>query len=281
LSPTLVAGPAGWYPGVRWPPSDIVPWPPSTAKSAGVIVPIYRPSTVTYPDLAWDASLFGLTVLAEFVQPAVVGMDWAAVTNSFPFFPPVPNVMAELDELQMLAEYRPEVLSEALSQTTDMVGFWAGLLMFSPYSHPHTFRLARTAIVVGEFLVMHYKRQFMRPRPSQLSPTLMPPIAVPGHASYPSGHATQAYLLSLIMADVMPDIVKTKFDKAPTAIALTPNDSLLDRLAERVARNREVLGLHYPSDSKAGQTLAGNAFTVLASCPAYQSTKTLALTEWT
>ena len=31
---------------------------------------------------------------------------------------------------------------------------------------------------------------------------------------------------------------------------------MLYRLAERVARNREVMGLHYPSDSRAGFILA-------------------------
>src|ERR1051326_9439922 len=101
-----------------------------------------------------------------------------------------PGVTAELNDLAKLVEYRPEVMAEALAQSSDMVGYWAGLLMFNRYSHPWTFRMARTAIMVGEFVVMNLKYRFHRPRPSQLSPALMPPITVPGHASYPSGHAT-------------------------------------------------------------------------------------------
>ena len=111
-------------------------------------------------------------------------------------------------------------MSEALAQATDMVGYWAGLLMFSRFSHPWTFRLARIAIVVGEFVAMQLKRRHQRPRPSQLSPALMPPIPVPGHASYPSGHATQAYLLSGLMALVMPAVVN-----APLGPAVPPAPS--------------------------------------------------------
>jgi hypothetical protein len=189
-----------------------------------------------------------------------------------------------LDELQMLAEYRAEVMSEALAQMTDMVGYWAGLLMFSPYSHPWTFRLARTAIVVGEFLAMHYKRQYQRARASQLSPALMPPIPVPGHASYPSGHATQAYLLSLLLGLVMPNVVGNLYVPTGNAYPGTPNDFLLDRLAERVARNREVLGLHYPSDSAAGKQLAQSALPMLQQCPSLSAAGAngigLAQNEW-
>jgi membrane-associated phospholipid phosphatase len=257
-----------------------VPWPPSSTAPSS----IYRTTSATllYPDLAWDASLFGLTVLAEFVQPALLGgLNWASATQitAPPTGTAVTGPSGELDELARLGEYRAEVMSEAIAQSTDMVGYWAGLLMFSPYSHPYTFRVARTAIVVGEFVAMHYKRRYQRPRPSQLSPALMPPIPVPGHASYPSGHATQAYLLSLMLGKVMPGVVTTQLTTGPGAPA-----SLLDRLAERVARNREVLGVHFRSDSEAGKDLANKTFALLGVCPALATTSTgafaMAKGEW-
>ena len=169
-----------------------------------------------------------------------------------------------------------------------MVGYWAGLLMFSRFSHPWTFRLARIAIVVGEFIAMTLKRQIQRPRPSQLSPALMPPVPVPGHASYPSGHATQAYLLSALMAQVMPAVCNG--GPRPQS-ARTGNYSrgvapanVLDRLAERVARNREVLGLHYRSDSVAGQSVAAQILPLLMVCPSMATPLTgviaMAAGEW-
>jgi membrane-associated phospholipid phosphatase len=277
-----VAGPAGWYPAVLWAPSDIVPWPPSSSVPG----PIYRNTNVTFPELAWDATLFGVTVLGEFVQPALVGLDWSVVTliPNPPGGAAVTGPMGELDNLARLSEYRPEVMSEALAQMTDPIGYWAGLLMFSPASHPWTFRLVRTAIVVGEFVAMYWKRQFQRARPSQLSPALMPPIAVPGHASYPSGHATQAYLVSLMLNGVMPNVVSNPLNATTTATLGTPAASLLDRLAERVARNREVLGVHYRSDSQAGQALANSTFAVLSQCPSLATPNTgafaMARLEW-
>jgi len=122
----------------------------------------------------------------------------------------------------------------------------------------------RIALHVGEFQAMHYKYQFDRPRPSQLSPLLMPPIEVPSHASYPSGHATQSALLTGLLAEVMPAEVSV-----PLAL-----------LAERVARNREVLGLHYPSDSAAGKLLAAGSKLLLMQCPLVQTLLEKASDEW-
>jgi len=63
---------------------------------------------------------------------------------------------------------------------------------------------------------MHYKynpgapQNLPRPRASQLSPSLMPPVDVPGHASYPSRHATESYLLAGILGDVLPAAATTE-----------------------------------------------------------------------
>jgi hypothetical protein len=198
----------------------------------------------------------------------------------------IAGVTAEIGDLIKLVEYRPEVTEEALAQANDVVGYWSGLLMFSRFSHPWTFRLARIAIVVGEFVAMKLKRDHQRPRPSQLSPALMPPIPVPGHASYPSAHATQAYLLSALMARVMPVNVNTPLGVNPAAPASSPlptatlastpllaaRGSMLDRLAERAARNREVLGLHYRSDSEAGRYIAQQILRLLLACPSMSAT---------
>jgi hypothetical protein len=56
--------------------------------------------------------------------------------------------------------------------------------------------------------------------------------------------------------------------------------TLLDRLAERVSRNREVLGLHYPSDSAAGRLLAAYSLYLLLQCPTVINTIVSAQQEW-
>ena len=45
-----------------------------------------------------------------------------------------------------------------------------------------------------------------------------------------------------------------------------PDSHPLIKMAQRIARNREVLGLHYPSDSRAGRVLARKSFKLLLKC---------------
>ena len=45
-----------------------------------------------------------------------------------------------------------------------------------------------------------------------------------------------------------------------------PTIAPLQQMAARIARNREVLGLHYPSDTKAGRQLAIRTFEILKKC---------------
>ena len=153
-----------------------------------------------------------------------------------------------------------------MAQRDSVVAYWRGLLMFNAASHPWTCDLLQIALRVGQFQAMHYKNEFGRPRPSQLSPALMPAIDPPGHASYPSGHATEAYLMALCLAEVMPVAVST-----PVAGA---DSSALQRIAQRIARNREVIGVHYPSDSAAGKLLAEQSFRLLKKCRSVNSTST-------
>ena len=61
-------------------------------------------------------------------------------------------------------------------------------------------------------------------------------------AAFPSGHATESHLIARLLGIVLPD-------KHPARPLLLP-------LAHRIAINREVMGLHYRSDSEAGELLA-------------------------
>ena len=132
-----------------------------------------------------------------------------------------------------------------------------------------TFRLMHVAGLVGILTSMHFEAVFPpRPRPSQIWPALLPPIEVPGHPAFPSGHATQAMLMAL---------TAEKVPKGTTRALAIP---LLHTLAHRIARNREIAGLHYASDSRGGFELAGVAFAFLEQCPLFITALADASAEW-
>jgi hypothetical protein len=75
-------------------------------------------------------------------------------------------------------------------------------------------------------------------------------IPTPGHGSWPSGHATEAFLTATVLEALL---------NAATPSGNTGNGTesreQLQRLAARIAVNRTVAGLHYPVDSAVGRML--------------------------
>jgi acid phosphatase (class A) len=57
-------------------------------------------------------------------------------------------------------------------------------------------------------------------------------------------------------------------------------DTDLQALAWRIARNREIAGLHYPSDSAAGEQLATDILPYLQNTNEYQTVIPIARQEW-
>ena len=240
--------------GTEWKPAPGQPWPLLKAKA--------------FPRRYWDPHRFALVVLAEFAEK-----NWK--TSTSPSVDPGPypsspqDVEKELNDLAAVQhDHRRAMLGEIVKQHGSMASYWSALLMFNRRSHPATFDLVNVALRVGQFAVMFFKHKYNRPRPSQFDPRIAPWIDVPGHPSYPSGHATEAFLLSLCLAEVVPDA------KLP-----------LLRLADRVARNREVAGVHYRSDLVAGEHVAKGCLAILKTCPMFSNVTNdgvldLAKKEW-
>ena len=209
----------------------------------------------TFPDFPyrhWDPDLWALSVLTEFLGTGLPGGHWAA-RISIPA--PAAITQADIDRLLVLAvTERPEALGEIIQQHENFQVSWLQLLTIDANTHPCTFLLMKLAARVGEVVMIHYKRQFYRPRPSQVCPTLFPPIPVPGHGSYPAGHALIAQLTSLVLMELAPSIMHPA----------------LRELARRVAFNRVIAGLHYESDNAAGVHVANQVLPILKECPTYK-----------
>jgi PAP2 superfamily len=77
----------------------------------------------------------------------------------------------------------------------------------------------------------------------------------PGHGSLPSGHSTESFVTALMLDSLR------RGPPAPGAAAAShdianPTFVQLMRIAERIAINRTVAGVHFPVDSAAGMVLA-------------------------
>jgi membrane-associated phospholipid phosphatase len=134
----------------------------------------------------------------------------------------------------------------------NLSGKFLHLVSATAVTHPATSRMLIVADALTALITMHYKAYFNRPRPTQVVPGLLSPIQHGGHASFPSGHATQAHVFAALLSEVIPPSLGV-----PTSGGRTTIQDSLGVLAQRIARNREIAGLHYKSDSTAGVTLAG------------------------
>jgi hypothetical protein len=161
----------------------------------------------------------------------------------------------ELKALIRLAEdERPDALGEIVAQMDGFIGYFMAALGISPKTHPNTCQLLYIGSLIGAYGSMHFKGLYQRRRPAQLAPGLMPPIPVPGHPAYPSGHSTQAHLMALCVKHAL-----------PTGNVRSSLGEVIDELADRIARNREIAGVHFESDSKGGENLAQSLFDILSS----------------
>ena len=99
--------------------------------------------------------------------------------------------------------------------------------------------------------VLELKYKYNRPRPYQIAEfygidlegTELDSMKTP---SYPSGHATQGYLLGMYYSDKYPEY-KEQFKE----------------IGENVAESRVIAKAHYPSDKKFGKTIAEYLYTIV------------------
>ncbi|MBI2120626.1 MAG: phosphatase PAP2 family protein [Parcubacteria group bacterium] len=195
--------------------------------------------------------------------------DWQRVIVLPP--PPENTSVRTNEEIALLKTYKdtlrtPErlkkILDEVSSSTTKFGDF-----TLADYLDGQKFPLTTEALnpVMNDLLifVFNMKYKYDRVRPSVLDPNLSPVIAVPGHPAYPSGHSSQMHFLAYFLSELMPD--KSK---------------LFEARADEIGIDREIAGLHYPSDTKAGQLLARQYMDILLNDPKFKAKLLIARAEW-
>jgi len=178
------------------------------------------------------------------------------------------TIRRELEALAAAKELRtPERVAEIRSEIDGRDVRFLGVpfrdLARGDGAYPATATFLNLHFPAFSITVLRLKKRFDRVRPHRLRPDLNPVIEVPGHPAYPSGHASQAHFLGLMLADVRP----------------ARREALL-RGAARVAYNREIAGVHYASDSAAGRDLAAQYHRLIAQRPDYLRAREAARAEW-
>lgn len=221
-------------------------------------------SGAKFPRRAWDPTLYAQTVLAEFGATG-----WMGKLS----LPPPPSdaleIGAEIRILLTLADQRVSRAAEIQQQSIDSSVYWAAILMMSQASKPATWDLMVTANTIGHMVAMHFKRHFARARPAQVYPAILPMLPTPGHPSYPNAHALENALIAACLELAIPSLGSPKETQGP-----------LDVLAERIGVNREIAGLHFPSDTRAGRSLIPGIMDLLTPCPLFHGIVEQAKKEW-
>jgi acid phosphatase (class A) len=175
----------------------------------------------------------------------------AAALDLYRLLPPPPEAgsaqeRAELDELlRIQASRTPAQVQRAQDDANVSIFRFADALGSPPQFNPT--RLPLTAALFGrigkdESLFLNgAKDAFGRPRPFLTEARLHPVVPKPPTASYPSGHTTWAVACAIVLSDMVPERRAQIFARA-----------------DEYSHNRNVGGVHYPSDVTAGH-LAGTA----------------------
>ena len=113
------------------------------------------------------------------------------------------------------------------------IGNW-----FNPENLPLTAALIAHVWQDASYFIWSFKYKYLRVRPYVLDPDLQN-LEDTNWASYPSGHAANSYVNAYIFQELAPEFTEVFMEDAYD-----------------MAHSRELIGVHYPSDSEASRLLA-------------------------
>ena len=214
-----------------------------------------------FPDDGWDPANLVTAILAQYLARP----DCMAELEP----PPANDLQDDITALFNFIAQRPGRIAEIEGQSVSIEPYFNTMLMLRPGSKLWTRVLIAAGIEIGHAVGMHWKLVHKRARPVQVAPLLMPVLPTPGHASYPNNHALQSMLIAMSLAAI--------FDGTDLAASMA---SQLGALAARIGENREIAGLHWPSDTDASDTLAPLVFARMQQTEAFRSALAKAREEW-
>ncbi|HEX9325685.1 MAG TPA: hypothetical protein VF915_04160 [Reyranella sp.] len=240
-------------------------WPSSTPS---------MPTKLRYSK-NWDPQFRTWSYVEEFIldtgasiaaiQALIQGQTFFPVPDTIGTTPTTPldatalaaEVLGVLNASIDRADRGLEILDQA--GAVGALRYWTGMLHIDPAKENDTFLLMLVARALGEYVAMRLKGIYRMRRPAQVYPWIMPMIDGPDTPSFPSSHALQSHLISGMLKLAIPGSTAPVFPPTgtwPPAPAGTQVAQALDRLASRIAENREIAGVHFRMDSHCGLYVA-------------------------
>jgi acid phosphatase (class A) len=140
-------------------------------------------------------------------------------------------VEAEKDRDAAAAVEAEEDHARTVFRFADVMG--AG---FTPQNLPFATKFFERVFSDQNKIAKETKTYFARPRPFVVDSNLTPMVYPKPTPSYPSGHTTFAYVMAILLADMVPEKAVPIFDRAA-----------------EYGYNRVVAGAHFPTDVEAGR----------------------------
>jgi acid phosphatase (class A) len=132
---------------------------------------------------------------------------------------------------------------------------------FGPDRLPKTADFMARVWSDATFYIWALKYRYNRIRPHRLEPGLEI-LENANFPAYPSGHSSNSYVAALVYSELLPQ-----------------HRELFLANAAELAYSREVLGVHYASDSAAGRTFAEKFLAAISKVPSFQADLAVARAE--
>jgi len=147
--------------------------------------------------------------------------------------------------MQSYADLRADRATEIMTQMSGGLTFFSAIPYLHPARTPYTLELLAATQRLANFCHMRLKQALASRRPNEYAAQVQPMILTPSHSTFPSGHATEAFMAAIVLFKLL------------QASGLRPYGDMqwleqLLRLASRIAVNRTIAGVHFPVDSAAG-----------------------------
>jgi len=155
---------------------------------------------------------------------------------------------AQLKFIRNYMDQRPDRTTEIVSQLGFPTPYFSMILGLHPVRNRYTLELIGITQIIASHVAMIAKHHLACRRPDRIDATVLPIISTPGHGSFPSAHATEAFAVAEVLKGVVEGGHEHYSDPEKRV-------KLIYKQAERIAVNRTVAGVHYPIDSWAGAIL--------------------------